>query len=74
MHSPCNICIVTSANLNNLAKIGMLKGAGKKGDIPPRKKKCPQTVQQYVDPAASFLQSSRPPINEVTTAVNYYWP
>ena len=68
-----------TANLNNLAKIGMPKGAGKKGDIPPRKKKCPQTVQQYVDPGERFFQSSRPQIGEVTTEVtmtghNYIQP
>ena len=43
-----------TANLNNLAKIGMPKGVGKKGDMPPRKKKGPQTVQKYIDPAERY--------------------
>ena len=42
----------------NLAKTGMLRGAGKKGDIPPRKKRCPQTVQQYVKPTVPLSPSS----------------
>ena len=41
----------------NLAKTGMPRGAGKKGDVPPRKRKCPQTVQQYV-PQSSVSHTS----------------
>ena len=44
-------------NLMNLAKTGMPRGAGKKGDVPPRKRKCPQTVQQYV-PQSSVSHTS----------------
>ena len=42
----------------------------------PRKKKCPQTVQKYIDPAERSFHSSRPPIREVETITghNYIQP
>ena len=44
-------------NLMKLAKVGMPKGAGKKGDLPPKKKKCPQTISKNVAPFTSLTQS-----------------
>jgi len=40
-------------NLNKLAKVGMPRGAGKKGDLPPKKKRCPQPVMKNVAPPSA---------------------
>lgn len=49
----------------------MPRSAGKKGDIPPRKKRCPQTIQQYIKPTRPLLQSSASPTSSCATSMSY---
>lgn len=46
-------------NLTHLSKVGMPKGAGRKGDKPPHKRRCPETVHTFAS-----TQSSNPSVSE----------
>lgn len=77
-------------NLTRLSKVGLPKGAGKKGERPPRKRKCPETVHTFTPmnappsdsslPSSPHIQSHVSPSVEATTnsvassVVNYGWP
>ncbi len=47
----------STRNLTRLSKVGIPKGAGKKGDKPPQKRKCPGVVHTVTPPTTSTSSS-----------------
>jgi hypothetical protein len=44
-------------NLSSLSKVGLPGGAGKKGNKPPRKRKCPEVIHTFASSAAPTVSS-----------------